>query len=194
MSVGVKAIDKLKLDDAFSQRTYKKFNDCWTVRMDKKLMVIDDNVEKISIFSDNEDDESNALLIINENNKEIVLLSIDNKLFKSYPGGITDCALFDEEQFRFVEFKTNAYGNSEEAIRDTFDKAVSQLKNSLGLFIDRLSKVNIDFMDSTVIRCHIVTSETFPKSKATKQEFKYAFTDDTGLELSFDKKTYWDIL
>lgn len=192
MNVGVKAIDKLKLSEAFSKGTYKKFNDCWTFRMDKTLMVIDDNDEKISKFSDNEDDEPNALLIINEENKEIVLLSIDNKLIKSYPGGITDCAVFDEEQFRFVEFKTNAYGNSEEAIRDTFDKAVSQLKNSLELFTERLNNVNINFLDSTDIKCHIVTSETFPKSKATKQEYKYSFADETGIELNFEHKTYWN--
>lgn len=192
MPVNVKAIDKLKLDEAFSQGTYKKFNDCWTVRMDKTLMVVDDNNEKISKFSDNVDDEPNALIIFNENNKEIVLLSIDNKLIKDYPGGITDCALFDDEQFRFVEFKTNAYGNSEKAVRDTFDKAISQLKNSLGLFINKLSKTNINFIDSIAIKCHIVTSETFPKSKATKQDYKYSFADETGLELSFEHKTYWN--
>lgn len=108
MAVNQAAIDHLRLDEAFDIETYKPFNDCWTVKMDRELMVVDDDIEKVSRFSDDEAELQRALLVINENYRQIVLLSIDNKLIKEHEGGIADSALFDEEQFRFIEFKTNA--------------------------------------------------------------------------------------
>ena len=59
------------------------------------------------------------------------------------------------------------------------------------MFEDRLSNVNIDFSDAVVVTCHIVVSHSFPKSKAVKQEYQLAFTDETGLELSFSEKIFW---
>ena len=191
MAVGVLAIDKLKMDEAFASNTHSPFNECWTVRMDKELMVVDDDVLKYSQFSNNINEEQKALMVINNNNKEIVLLSIDNKLIAGHIGGIADCALFDDEQFRFIEFKTNALGNSEKAVRDTFDKATSQLIATYQLFTDRLNEVDIQFNDAVAISCHIVVSHSFPKSKAVKQEYQLAFADENCMELNFSEKTYW---
>lgn len=192
MAVGIEAIDSLKLDEAFAHETFRPFNECWTVRMDRELLVVDDDNEKYSRFSDDLEEESKALMVINEKNKQIVLLSIDNKLIASHPGGITDCALFDTDQFRFIEFKTNAYGNSEKAVHDTFEKASHQLKETIHVFSDRMEKVGISFNDAIVISCHIVVSHSFPKSKAMKQEFQLAFAEETGYALDFSEKTYWE--
>lgn len=191
MAVGVLAIDKLKMDEAFASNMHSPFNQCWTIRMDKELMVVDDDTLKYSHFSNDINEEQKALMVINNNNKEIVLLSIDNKLISGLQGGIADCALFDDIQFRFVEFKTNALGNSEKAVRDTFDKATSQLVATYQLFTDRLNEVDIQFSDAVTISCHIVVSHSFPKSKAVKQEYQLAFADEYCMELSFSEKTYW---
>lgn len=192
MGVGIAAIDKLRMDEAFAQGTFRPFNDCWTVRMDKELLIVDDDGQKYSRFSDNPEESNKALMVINETNKQIVLLSIDNKLIASHPGGITDCALFDTEQFRFIEFKTNAYGNSEKAVHDTFEKASHQLIETIHVFADKMEKVGIHFENATVISCHIVVSHSFPKSKAMKQEFQLAFAEETGYALDFSEKTYWE--
>lgn len=52
MAVGIEAIDRLKLAEAFAQGTFRPFNECWTVRMDRELLVVDDDIEKNSRFSD----------------------------------------------------------------------------------------------------------------------------------------------
>lgn len=192
MAVGIEAIDRLKLDEAFAKGTFRPFNECWTVRMDRELLIVDDDTEKYSRFSDDPEEESKALMVINEKNKQIVLLSIDNKLISSHQGGITDCALFDTDQFRFIEFKTNAYGNSEKAVHETFEKASHQLIETIHVFADRLEKVNVTFEDAITISCHIVVSHSFPKSKAMKQEFQLAFAEETGYALDFSEKTYWE--
>ena len=168
MAVNQQAIDRIKLDEAFATETYKPFHECWTVRMDSELMVIDDDEEKFSRFTNNPDDEQKALMVINENNRQIVLLSIDNKLIKEHVGGICDCALFDDKQFRFVEFKTNAYGNSSEQVRETFDKATSQLKETIHVFKDRLQKVDIQFEDAVTWSCHSVSRKVGLSSRSTR--------------------------
>lgn len=195
MAVNQQAIDHIRLDEAFAKNTHKPFNECWTIRMDSELMVIDDDEEKYSKFTDNPDDAQKALLVINENNKQIVLLSIDNKLIKDHKGGIADCALFDNEQFHFVEFKTNAYGNSDEQVRETFDKATSQLKETIRVFKDRLQKVNIQFEDAVALSCYVIVSQRFPKSRAIKQEYQISFADENdNIALFFPEKVYWDNL
>ena len=148
MSVGINSIDKLQLDVAFG----KCFEKAWTVRADSRLLVIDDDIDHVSRFSDSEDDEPRALVVLNEKNKSIVLLAIDHKLIDNHQGGIADCAVFDEKKIEFVEFKTNAYGNSEEAIRDTFDKACDQLKETLIVFKNQLLTVGVDLFQAMVLR------------------------------------------
>lgn len=193
MAVNQQAIDRIKLDEAFASETYLPFNECWTVSMDSELMVIDDDDLKYSRFTVDSEDAQKALMVVNEKNKQIVLLSIDNKLIKEHQGGICDCALFDDKQFRFVEFKTNAYGNSTEQVCETFDKATSQLKETIHVFKDRLQKVDIQFEDAVVLSCHVVVSQRFPKSRAIKQEYQISFADENdNIGLYFSDKTYWE--
>ena len=102
MAVGIESIDRLRLDVAFSGR----FEDAWTVRADSRLLVIDDETNSVSRYSDSEEDEPRALVVLNEKNKLIVLLSIDHNLIDNHLGGIADCAVFDEQKIEFVEFST----------------------------------------------------------------------------------------
>ena len=193
MAVNQQSIDSIRLDEAFATNTYRPFNECWTVRMDSELVVIDDDEEKCSRFSNNLDDLQKALLVINKNNRQIVLLSIDNKLIVNHEGGIADCALFDDKQFHFVEFKTNAYGNSSEQVRETFDKATSQLKETIRVFRNRLQDVNVVFEDTITLSCNVVVSQRFPKSRAIKQEYQISFADENNnIPLFFPEKIFWE--
>lgn len=185
------AIDGLKLAEAFAQ-SHKPFDECWSVRMDSELLVIDDDDTHATRFSDNADDTGRALMVINEKNKDIVLLSIDNMLVASRKGGITDGALFDTEQFHFIEFKTNALGNSEQAVFDTFNKAVGQLSETIKVFVEKLEPQGVNLIDARQVYCHVVVSERFPRTRATRQDYILRFFDETGLELSFSDKLYWE--
>lgn len=185
MSIGIDPIDKLRLGVAFGRH----FDGAWTVRADSRLLVIDDPFDSVSKFSDSEDDEPRALVVLNEKNKSIVLLAIDHKLIDNHPGGIADCAVFDEVKVEFVEFKTNAYGNSEESIRDTFDKACSQLKETLVVFKNQLLAVGVDLFEAMVVECRIVVAHRFPRATATKQDYCLQFASDTnGIELFFERQ------
>ena len=190
MAVNQVAIDRLRLDEAFTQKMlHSAFNECWTVKCDELLLVVDDDEKKYSRFGADNEDIGRGLLVFNEQKCEIVLLSIDNKLLTGIQGGIADCALFDDKQFRFVEFKTNAEGNA----KKNFDKATGQLKNTIQVFKDRLQTVEIQFEDAVVLSCHVVVSNTFPRCQATMQDYQFEFATDTGgILLSFDSETYWE--
>ena len=194
MAVNQVAIDKLRLDEAFTEKLlHRAFNECWTWKCDETLLVVDDDENRISRFGGESDNMGKALIVFNENKREIVLLSIDNQLLKGVKGGLADCALFDDKQFRFVEFKTNAEGKNEGAIRKTFDKASRQLKNTIRIFNDSLRSVDIVFEDAIALSCHIVLSKSFPSSPSLMQDFQIEFMLETGgTMLSFDSETHWE--
>jgi hypothetical protein len=159
------------------------------VRADSRLLVVDDDDIHLSRFSDNDDDEARALIVINDQNKTITLVAIDHKLIDNHLGGIADCAVFDDKKIEFVEFKTNALGHSEEAIRDTFDKACGQLKETLIVFKNQLLAVGVDLFQTMVVECRVVVAHRFPRATATKQDYCLQFASETnGIELFFERQ------
>lgn len=56
MGDAINSIDELRLREAF-QQPHRPFDECWTVRMDTTLLVIDDDDTHATRFSDNPDDE-----------------------------------------------------------------------------------------------------------------------------------------
>lgn len=190
MATGKQAIDRLRLDEAFSGKfVHTPLDKCWKAKCDEKLLIIDDIEGSTSRFATDNDDVGKALMIINENKREIILLAIDHQLLTNYPGGEADCAVFDERQFRFVEFKTNAKGN----LKGNFDKATRQLTNTIKVFTDKLQNVGVSFRDSVTLSCHVVVSNSFPRSQAAMQNYQFEFATDTGgILLSFDSETNWE--
>ena len=193
MAVNQIAIDQLRLDEAFTGKMlHRAFNECWTVKCDELLLIVDDDKSQTSRFGDENDNRDKALAVINENRREIVLLSIDNQLLKAIEGGVADCALFDDKQFRFVEFKTNAEGKTPKSVRKTFDRATQQLKNTIRIFKDSMNTVDVQFEDAVAIRCHVVLSHSFPDSRSIMQAYRLEFGTDTNIPLSFDSATHWE--
>lgn len=184
MAIGVEIIDKLRLDIAFED----SLDGCWTVRTDSRLLVVDDDDTRVSRFSDDENDEERALVILNCQNRVITLLSIDHALIDNHEGGIADCAVMDDEKLEFVEFKTNAYGNSEQSIRDNFEKACNQLKETINVFRNKLTAVGIDLIDVMVVECRIIVAHRYPRATAIKQDFRAQFVQETnGIDLFFER-------
>lgn len=110
-----------------------------------------------------------------------------------FRGGVADCALFDEKQFRFVEFKTNAEGRSDKAVHKTLEKAGKQLSNTIRIFSDSLRSVNVEMADADVMSCHIVLTRNFPIAHSTMQDYLLEFMqDNNGMNVIFSSETYWE--
>ena len=131
MTQRIEAIDSLRLAEAFAQ-SHKPFDECWSVRMDSELLVIDDDDEHATRFSTNQDEAGRAL------------------------------------------------------------KAVCQLKETIQLFVEKLTPLDVNLLCNREVYCHIVVSERFPRSRATRQDYCLQFFDETEVELSFSEKLYWN--
>ena len=70
----------------------------------------------------------------------------------------------------------------------TFDKAVSQLKETIHFFENKLSTLSLDLKSSSDVSCRIILAHSFPKATAAKQDIELAFLEEEGLDLSFESQ------
>lgn len=179
------AVSQLKLRYAFLQYNPPILS-CIETTTDARIMVVDDEELFYSHFTKLEDQQYRCLIVNNVECHEVFLLAIDNKFISNHPGGIADCALFDEKHFNFVEFKTNAEGHTTELVEMTYRKAISQLENTYRLFKSKLSEVEVDFDAKVDIQCHVVVSNSFPRELAIEQQLQLEFAQSCHLALSFE--------
>ncbi len=180
------AIRNLRLCSAFKGHAVGVMG-CVDSRNDTQLRVVDDNAACVSRFA-GADETADCFFADNPAGRLIHLLAIDHKLLDGVPGGVADCAVLHEGQFCFVEFKLNAKGNSGKAVEDTYNKAVSQIENTLEIFDRNIRNAGIDMYAVTNVVCNVVVAEKFPRASATESNLIVKFADDHALDLSFDNR------
>ena len=128
-----------------------------------------------------------VLTIYNKQQKEIVLVQIDNKLISSSSSQPRcDCAIVEKEAFRFVEFKTNALGNTDDAYSQTYETAMRQLSTSIHLFADKTQQIGFPLKDRRKLSAHICTSIRFPRIQTSEIGYAVKFGLLEHLPLYFD--------
>ena len=172
------AVRQLQLRRAFKGHS-PSIEKCMGITSEVKFAIADDDVLKHSVIVPFET-EDKCCYIYNPKETEVVLLQIDNKLIANRPGGIADCAVFNTVLFCFVEFKTNAEGNTDEAIKATYRKAAEQLKTTLQLFVNKEKAIGIDFLNTVETECHIIVNQIFPRSRTAEQTLQLEFAGETA--------------
>lgn len=180
-----KAIQNLKLKWAFKDIS-QPIETFYTVTRDKEFYIEDDILSKKTVITQTPNEER-FCKIINGNTAEVIVLAIDNALIAHYKGGIADGAVFNTKNFFFVEFKTNAQGNSDLAVNATYQKAMKQLKSTINLFNAHLQKAKINFTQTVDVECNIIVPTTFPRNVAAEMTYALQFaTENMGIPLNFD--------
>lgn len=180
-----RVITQLKLRYAFRQYNPSILT-CIDSTTDAYTMVIDDEEQFYSHFTNQEKQQYRCAIVNNVERHEIYLLAIDNKFISNYSGGIADCALFDDSQFNFVEFKTNAEGHTTAQVEETYRNAIGQIENTFLLFKRKLLEVGVDFEKVVNIQCYVVVSNKFPRESAIEQQLQIEFAQTLHLELKFE--------
>lgn len=181
------AVKNLKLCQAFWGHN-PKITDCIEEVSDSEFY-IEDNQKVGYTIKVESPTQDKTCRILNSSQDTAVLLPIDNKFIKNKENGIADAAVFNAGNFHFVEFKTNAEGNSDYAVAETYKKAMDQLKETLNLFESKLNAIKIDFRKQVNIECNIIVSETFPRNKATEMTNAIQFAKDSkGISLEFENE------
>lgn len=180
------AISQLRLCFAF--RGYNpSILQCIDETSEQEIMVVDDEQTHISHFTQDEDQRMRCMTVKNTSRKKFYLLAIDNRFMSNCPGGIADCALFDERQFNFIEFKTNAMGNSIPQIECTYKDALGQLDATYTLFRNKINAGGVDFDRIVDVHCFITVANHFPRQSAIEQNIvKEAADSPNHLDLSFE--------
>lgn len=130
-----------------------------------------------------------VMTIQNGNQQEVVLIQIDNKLISSSSSQPRcDCAIANDKEFHFIEFKTNALGNSDKAYSQTYETAMVQLSESTHLFIDRTKQVGIPLRERRNLFAHICTAVRFPRIQTSELGYAVKFGLLERIPLYFENK------
>lgn len=179
------AISNLKLCRAFKGHN-PDMMDCALPIADKEFFVEDSREVGCTIYTCKKIDDKSCK-VSNSTDEAVILLPIDGKFIINHKGGIADSALFNTKDFHFVEFKSNAEGNTDNAVKGTYSKAMDQLNETLNIFESKINAADIDFRKKVNVTCHIIVSETFPRNSAAEQTNAIAFAKRTkGIPLECD--------
>jgi len=127
--------------------------------------------------------DKKAFCIINPHRKTIHFLPIDGKQgVLAYDDSYCDALIFDNTIASFLEFKLNATSTEERAIRKNRKKAISQLKNTIAFFDQKL---NNDYK-GLALEAIVVTPETYPRADTSWSDMSIEFLEETGISL-FEK-------
>lgn len=119
------AISNLKLCRAFKGHN-PDIMDCVLSIADKEFFVEDSREVGCTIYTVKKIDDKSCK-VSNSTDEAVILLPIDGKFIINHKGGMADSALFNTKDFHFVEFKSNAEGNTDNAVMGTYSKAMDQL-------------------------------------------------------------------
>ena len=184
-------IIELRLKGAF--RGYSiPIEDCILSSTQDLICIADSEDKHYTIFVGENSVENltgRALSINNTGCRLVCILQIDNKLIS--PGSRQkrcDCVILDASEVRFVEFKTNAQGNSVKAVHDTYEQAIEQLRATIHLFIEKEQQVGIVIKEARDLSAHICTAVRFPRLPSTQVGYAIQFAMQEGIPLTFGHK------
>lgn len=189
------AVKQLKLCKSL-QNCGQSVASCLKRSTAKVLYTYDDTDLTYSDWSESitPDQISRSFIVRNDNEVEIVLLPLDNRIISGpmvTKGGVNDCAILTNRQMSLIEFKTNVTSNSYRNMEAKTNYAIKQLWHTFDEIIyprckargiDLKAKIDIDFF---VIFDHNLDVINFTASRSEKQ---VAFLEKTGFQLYFDNE------
>ncbi len=125
----------------------------------------------------------------NKAHKDVFLWHIDGVLYKK--NSKCDCACITDKELSFIEFKTNAENQSDDAIIDNFEKAKDQLLLTIQDVSSKCQAIGINIREIVDIDAYIVFNRTVPDGNAFQKGIAAKFLfESEGIELLFsDHKT-----
>ena len=187
------AINRLQLKEAFGeielfQRISK--DEDWLDKLFEcdsrgQLFVYDAEVGHVVYVNDTKGlGRDKVYGLVNKNHKDVFLWHIDGVIYEKTSK--CDCAVITTDEMEFIEFKTNASNNTQEAISDNYHKASEQLQKIVTDVKDRCSKVGVKLTSVIPVEAHAVFNPTVPSDNAMKKSISARFLVRTGIKLSFD--------
>lgn len=183
------SITQLRLLSSFKGYAVK-VEDCLTIHSDEEFYAFDYKPLKYSTCSIDIPLEllSNKeyFTIKNSTKKDIVFWSIDGKFITKSQTQKCDCAIFDENIFCLVEFKTDSEGKSDESKEAIINHAKNQIISTYKLIEKEIKTKGIDFAEKVTIEGHICLSKRYPRKSSEEMSMQVLFAKENGFGLYFD--------
>ncbi len=120
----------------------------------------------------------------NKDHKDVFLWHIDGVLYKK--NSKCDCACITDKELSFIEFKTNAENQTDDAIIENFEKAKDQLLLTIQDISIKCQMVGVEIRDMIDVDAYIVLNRTVPDGNAFQKNIASKFLfDSDGVELFF---------
>lgn len=169
---------------------------CLKLSTAKVLYTYDDTDLTYSDWSESiaPDQISRSFIVRNDDNVEIVLLPLDNRIISGpmvTKGGVNDCAILTERQMSLIEFKTNVTSNSDRNMEAKTNDAIDQLWHTFDEIISpRCKAKGIDLTDKIDIDFFVIFDSNLDVTNVTasRLEKQVAFLEKTGFQLYFDNE------
>ena len=186
-------LNNLLLNEVFA--TYCKDVDEYIQSSNNDEHIVDSETEKISGFVTDsfghiEDASGKYFSVKNPTKLPYVLLQIDNGIIKSSKIKKCDCAIANDTQLCFIEFKANAYSSNENTIQGNYQKAIKQLTTTIGLFERLYDAKRVDKLKKRKnVEAFICFRQGYPKTTSSQMNYQVAFAStNNGIPLSFKRE------
>lgn len=122
----------------------------------------------------------------NPNRKDFALLQIDHGIINT---NITkcDCAIADNKELCFIEFKANATSSKTSSLRHNYKKAMRQLGATITYFTNGIRAAGNELTSLRSIEAYVCFRHGFPRKSAAEMGYQTEFAlQNNGCPLSFE--------
>lgn len=179
----------LALPNVFAH--YTKQVESYLLESTKNEHIVDSEAHHICgfvtpTFGQEEDKAQRYFAIENPSAKPYALLQIDKGLIQHRNTKKCDCAIANDTNICFIEFKANAESGCHKTISKRYDKAIEQLQTTINIFNQHYSVQNTDVTTLRNVEAYICFRQGYPKFTSMQMNYKAKFTQQNhGIPLSF---------
>ena len=157
-----------------------------------QIFVLDSVDAGHSVFIDNTSGvgRNKCFYVGNPKNIDVFLWHIDGVLYKRDTK--CDCALLTTKACFFVEFKVNAQNNSNEAIRENYEKATMQLSSTIKDVTNRCQATGRNIHSERDLQAFVVLNKTVPRILSYQKSLRVKFLRENKVRLSFENEAIID--
>lgn len=168
---------------------------CIKESMSNEMSIYDDDDLQYSDWIEGNNNSPKSFLAYNNNNKNLVLLPLDNRIISgpaTKKGGVADCAILTLNDMSFIEFKTNVTLNSEDNLSAHTEKAIQQLWHTYdGIIKPKCEKKGVIISDAIDnIDFYIVFNKELDVTgiMASRLNYQMEFMSEHSLPLFFENE------
>ena len=136
-----------------------------------------------------EDASEKYFEVLNESKKDFALLQIDNGIIKTCETQKCDCAIVDDSDLCFIEFKANATSTNTKQVKRNYCKAMKQLGTTISIFKSGVSSLGKDLDSLRKLEAYVCFRHGYPRVTSSEINYQVDFAkNNNGCPLYFAPK------